>query len=297
MKAALVLVGLAACGLGCASASAPLGAPSRTPRKGLKGPDAERALPIPADLAPRIAESIELGRILYLLDKASAIGTDVALAKVPDFHQRGLGGWLTLQQADESGKPIDGFAVMFISREEPYHTLFRIDIPFKGQPTFRELSPPQPLDELGIRMFRARQTAIAGVPRGPRRWNPIVLPGGAVGRPDAILVYLLAAEQRAGEMVFGIHYRVLVSADGTSVKVALPLSKSALVIPPPQETMPAGATPVAAAVSQIVTDWPLETHVFVSLLHNRTPIYVATKRGVWLVVGDKISLVDDKPRG
>ncbi len=292
-----MLVGLAACGLGCASASAPLGAPSRTPRKGLKGPDAERALPIPADLAPRIAESIELGRILYLLDKASAIGTDVALAKVPDFHQRGVGGWLTLQQADESGKPIDGFAVMFISREEPYHTLFRIDIPFKGQPTFRELSPPQPLDELGIRMFRARQTAIAGVPRGPRRWNPIVLPGGAVGRPDAILVYLLAAEQRAGEMVFGIHYRVLVSADGTSVKVALPLSKSALVIPPPQETMPAGATPVAAAVSQIVTDWPLETHVFVSLLHNRTPIYVATKRGVWLVVGDKISLVDDKPRG
>ncbi|HEY6477213.1 MAG TPA: hypothetical protein VI456_11575 [Polyangia bacterium] len=61
--------------------------------------------------------------------------------------------------------------------------------------------------------------------------------------------------------------------------------------------MPAGATPVAAAVSQIVTDWPLETHVFVSLLHDRTPIYVATKRGVWLVVGDKISLVDDKPRG
>ncbi len=291
MKGALVLLGVAACGLGCASTTS---APSSPPPK---GQGAERALPIPADLAPRIAESVELGRILYLLDKASAIGTDVALAKVPDFHQRGVGGWLTLQEADDSGKPRDGFAVMFISREEPFRTLFRIDVPFKGEPTFRELSPPQPLDELGIRMFRARQTAIAGVPRGPRRWNPIVLPGAAVGRPDAILVYLLAAEQRAGEMVFGIHYRVLVSADGSSVKAALPLSKSALVLPPPKSTLPAGSTPVAAMVSQLVTDWPLETHVFVSLLHNRSPIFVVTKRGVWLVVGDKISLVDDKPNG
>ena len=252
-----------------------------------------RPIPIPADLAPRVGESVELGRILYLLDKASAIGTDVALANVPDFHQRGVGGWLTLQQADESGQPRAGFAVMFISREEPFRTLFRIDIPLQGKPTFRELLPPQPLDELGIRMFRARQTAIAGVPPGPRRWNPIVLPGAAVGRPDAILVYLLAAEQRAGEMVFGIHYRVLVSADGSSVKAALPLSKSALVIPPPRG--PAGSTPVAAMVSQIVTDWPLETHVFVSLLHNRAPIFVVTKRGIWLVVGEKISLVDDQP--
>jgi hypothetical protein len=123
------------------------------------------------------------------------------------------------------------------------------------------------------------------------------MPGTAIGDRDAILVYLLAAEQRPGEMVFGVHYRVLVSADGTSVKAAMPLSRSALVIPPPGEAMPAGAKPVAAVVSQIVTDWPLETHVFVSLLHRRQPIYVATKRGTWLVIGDKISLVDDKPPG
>jgi hypothetical protein len=32
---------------------------------------------------------------------------------------------------------------------------------------------------------------------GPRRWNPVILPGSAVGRHDSILVYLLAAEERA----------------------------------------------------------------------------------------------------
>jgi hypothetical protein len=69
------------------------------------------------------------------------------------------------------------------------------------------------------------------------------------------------------------------------------------VIPPPRESIPPGAKPIAAAVSQIVTDWPLETHVFVSLLHGSAPIYTATQRGIWLVTGDRISLIDDKPPG
>ena len=51
----------------------------------------------------------------------------------------------------------------------------------------------------------------------------------------------------------------------------------------------------ATVVSHVVTDYPLETHVFVSLLHKNAPIYVATRRGTWLVIGDKITLVDDKP--
>jgi hypothetical protein len=173
--------------------------------------------------------------------------------------------------------------------------LFTVDVPLKGKPTFDELSPPKPLDDLGVRLFRARQTAMGGISRGARPWNPVVLPGDAVGRSDAILVYLLAAEQRVDEMVFGIHYRVLVSADGTTIKQALPLSKSALVISPPRQNLTGGTKPVGVVVSQIVTDWPLETHVFVSLLHKRIPIYVVTRRGTWLVIGDKILLVDDKP--
>ena len=291
MKAALLLV-IASTGIACAAGPPSAAAPPRTSND---GPGTERALPIPADVAAFVQESIELGRTLYLLDKASAIGTDVVRERVPDFPNRGVGGWLTLRNGDESGRLLDAFGVMFITREEPLRILFRVDVSLKGKPTFEELSPPKPLDDLGVRMFRARQTAIGGVPRGARPWNPVILPGAAVGRSDAILVYLLAAEQRADEMVFGIHYRVLVSADGTTIKQALPLSKSALVIPPPRENLPSDAEPVGAVVSQIVTDWPLETHVFVSLLHKRTPIYVVTRRGIWLVIGDRILLVDDKP--
>lgn len=283
-----VLLGTVA---GCASGPSPADAP----RTANDGPGTERALPIPADLAPHIAESIELGRTLYLLDKASAIGTDVVQERVPDFHSRGVGGWLTVRSADDAGQPKDAFAVAFFTRDEPLRTLFRVDVPIQGKPVFQELSPPPVMDDLGVRLCRARQAAIDAAPLGRRPFNPVVLPGGAVGRPDSIVVYLLAAEQRPGEMVFGIHYRALVSEDGRTVKQMLPLSKSALVVPPPAQSIPRGAVAVASLVSQIVTDWPSEVHVFVSLLHRRKPIYVATQRGIWLVVGDKITLVDDKP--
>jgi hypothetical protein len=287
-------VALALAALGCGAGPRPAAAPPRTAQAGRR---AQGSFPIPADLAPRIQESIELGRDLYFLDKASAIGTDVLRDKAPDFQDRGVGGWLTGREADDSGQPIDSFGVMFISHEEPLRILFDVHVPLRGEPRLEALSPPKLLDDIGVRMFRARETAIRGVPRGDRPWNPVILPGSAIGRDDGILVYLLAAEERAGEMVFGIHYRVLVSADGKTIKHALPLSKSALVIPPPRERLPDGATPAGVVVTQIVTDWPLETHVFVSLLHDRAPIYVGTRRGIWLVVGDKISLVDDKPPG
>ena len=287
--AAIVLCGLVSA---CATGPAPAGAP-RVPSG---GPGSERALPIPADLAPRIQESIELGRALYLLDKASAIGTDVLREHVPDFHARGLGGWITTRNGTEDGKPLDSFGVVFITKDEPFKIVFRIDVPLNGKPTFKELSPPTLLDDLGVALFRARQTAIGAIPHGRRPINPVIMPGSAVGRRDAILVYLLSAEQIPDEMVFGIHYRVLVSQDGATVKQVIPLSKSALVVgPPSKDGVPPGAVPVAAMVSQIVTDWPMETHVFVSLLHKRTPIYVTTRRGTWLVIGDKVTLVDDKP--
>jgi hypothetical protein len=256
----------------------------------------EHELPIPADLAPAIQQSIDVGRALYLHDKASAIGTDVVKAMVPDLKARGIGGWLTMRTADAEGKPTDTFGVRFVSKAEPHRTLFTVDVPLKGPSIFKEVSPPAPLDTLGERVFRARQTAIAAVPHGPRPWNPVILPGSLVGRGDAICVYLLAAELVPGEMVFGLHYRVIVSEDGSKAEEVVPLSRSALVMNPnrPDPAIPKGATPVARIVSQIVTDWPSETHVFVSLLHHRAPIYVVTKRGVWRVVGDEIALVDDK---
>jgi hypothetical protein len=269
---------------GCASGTGTADAP----RSASDGPRTARALPIPADLAPRIQESIDLGRQLYFIDKSSAIGTDVLRDKVPDFRSRGLGGWITLQNGDETGKSLPSFSVLFITSEEPLRILFTVVVPLRGKPTLKEETPPKLLEEMGVRLFRARKTAMAAAPKGSRPFNPVILAGDAIGRPDGIVVYLLAAEERADEMVFGIHYRALISEDGASVKHIVPLSKSALVLP-------VSARSAASFVTQIVTDWPSEVHVFVSMLHDRLPVYVATRRGIWRVTGDEIALIDDKP--
>jgi hypothetical protein len=252
-----------------------------------------RPLPIPADLAAHIKRSSELGRAIYLQDKASAIGTDVLRENVPDFGSRNLAGWLTVAAASDAGQPLAAYKVMFLTTDQPPRLAFDINIPLPGRPQLKEISPPKKIDDALVSLFRARQTAMMAVPKGNRPRNSVLFPGDVVDRPGSILVYVLTAEQIPDEMVFGIHYRVLVSGDGTTVKELLPLAKSQLVIPPPGgPDAPADAKPVAAFVTHLVTDWPLETHVFVSLLHGRQPIYVGTQRGVWRVVGDQITLIE-----
>ena len=101
-----------------------------------------------------------------------------------------------------------------------------------------------------------------------------------------MLVELLAGTTKPDTVVLGKHYRVIVSPDGRRVEQIIPLSKGIL-----EFTKGAGA--VALTVSHIVTDYPLETHVFASML-NHVPIYVGTERGVWLVNGDSITLVSSE---
>jgi len=118
--------------------------------------------------------------------------------------------------------------------------------------------------------------------------NPVVLPAGVIGE-EGVLVELLAGTEKADTVVLGKHYRVIVTSDGRRVKRIMPLSRGIL-------ELAKDTSAVALTVSHIVTDYPLETHVFSSML-NHVPIYVGTERGVWLVKGDSISLLSsDVPR-
>lgn len=70
-----------------------------------------------------------------------------------------------------------------------------------------------------------------------------------------------------------------------------PLSRDVLEIP---TRGPNGEGVEALWVTSLVAEAPLETHVFTSLLTKR-PLYVGTKRGIWRVDANKISLLDDRP--
>ena len=98
-----------------------------------------------------------------------------------------------------------------------------------------------------------------------------------------MLVELLAGTDKSNTVVIGKHYRVIVSEDGRQVLQITPLSKGIVELSKDKDT-------VALYVTHIVTDYPLESHVFASMV-NHVNIYVQTQRGLWLVKGDSIALV------
>lgn len=248
-------------------------------------------LPPPDDLRAAIEQAQSLGTMLYDHDLASAIGTDVMLANVRAPKERGIAGYLTLREGDERD-PTNAWLVQFFSAEDPPRVLCRVRVPAPGaRPAFEAVDRPMPVSDAARRLIRARRSALAAIGSAAQPQNPAILPGQTIGK-DGILVYLLAGTTRRNVVVFGKHHRVLVSPDGGTVVSVEPLSRTILEIA--LELPPEAVSGVGVFVTHLVTEYPLETHVFASLLHQ-TPVFVGTSRGNWVVDGDKISLLEAAP--
>jgi hypothetical protein len=244
---------------------------------------------IPDDLRGQVELACVLGVNLYLQDKASAIGTDAMLVHVSPTERRALGGYLTIREEAE-GSPANAWLVFFFTANDVPRLAFRVRVPMQpgSRPTFEVLEPMTPAPESAQLLIRARRTALEALSEYPQPLNPLILPGSVIGH-NGVLVYLLAGTRRSGVAVLGRHFRVLVSPDGNRVAKLEPLSKGIIEIPLDPPGQP-GAEVVALTVTHLVTEHPMETHVFASLLSKR-PIYVATLRGDWLIEGDRISLM------
>ena len=268
-------------------------AASPAPGRSQPNQDQHRSeLPIPTDLQEHIERAEQIGVQLYLLDKAAAIGTDVLRDKLGNLESQGLGGYLPLREGDEQGRDKDSFLVTFFTTGQPAQVAYEIRVFIRPgtQTEYHAFNPPKPASAGLSLLMQARQAAIHALPDILQPLNPVVLAGAAYGE-NGILVYLLAGTTKPDVAVFGRHYRVLVGEDGTTVKYVRPLSKSILELP---TRRPNGEKPEALWVTHLVTDWPLETHVFASLLY-KLPVYVGTSRGTWRVNGAKIAFLGSRP--
>jgi hypothetical protein len=122
--------------------------------------------------------------------------------------------------------------------------------------------------------------------------NPIVLPGEVIGE-RGILVYLIAGTKKENVVVYGKHYRVLVSDDGKKAIRIEPLTKSALESPITPKAGPEGSKPAGLIVTHLLGDYPLETHVFINMLH-KLPLYVSADKYLWRIDKGKIYLISVK---
>ena len=273
------LLGVAGCGGGAKNAEG----------AGSKAPASTQRKPIPADLRDQIARSESIGRALYLVDQVSAIGTDVLLAHVKSPEQHSLAGYLALPEADTDAIAPTFWVVFYTKGSEPTIP-FRIKVPpHRAQPTFEEVAPPAPTTEQLRILIRARETALAAPRDTNQAMNPVVLPAEAAGE-TGLLVYLLAGTSRPDVAVFGKHFRVLVSEDGRRIKRFEPLTKTVFELPLVAPDAASGGRVVGLTMTHIVSEYPLETHVFGSLLYQ-LPVYVETSRGLWAVEGARIAFL------
>ena len=189
----------------------------------------------------------------------------------------------------------DAWQVAFFVGEPPAIG-FRVDLEPNKPPTVQRVDPPEAPTARVAAMFRARQAVIEAVKASnpiTQPLNPVVFPAAIFGE-SGILVYLLAGTTRNDTVVLGKHWRARTSDDGTKVLELEPMSKSALELPAHPPDLPPGATPAGLYATHLVTAYPLESHVFASLLSGM-PIFVMTSRGVWKVDGAKITWTGEKP--
>jgi len=238
----------------------------------------------PSALAPHLAQEVSraeiLGQEIYKKDVKGALATDAMLAEGIIQKDARLRGWVVAQTEDVwrvhfvghvDGKPCELYTVVFDQDDERACSIHRVN-------------PPAPLTGSLAASYAARETAIAApIPRSFERYNTVVLPARLIGE-SGWLVYLLAATTKPGEVIFGRHYRFLLSEDGGDIIQTTALTRGDVVVEASDAT-------TLLNVTHIISDTPIETHVFLSLLHN-IPITVSIPKDgvghIWAVAKGEI---------
>jgi hypothetical protein len=280
----LVAIGLA----GCVTGPEQRGGSSAL---STKEANRRRGLPIPIEMRQQVRNSEIIGRQIYILDKVSAIATDVLSEKVPSYREKNLAGYLPFREGGDDLRPKDSYLVTFFTKEEPMRIAYEVRMKPDAAPELAAFDPPIRAPGSFVHMAKARQAAIAALPSYPQPINPLILPAELLGE-KGMMVYLIAGTTKPNVAVFGRHYRVLIPERGGPPSYVMPLSKTILELP---TKAPDGANIEALLVTHLLTDWPLETHVFVSLLTHKR-VYVGTRIGIWSVDGDKITFIGDRPQ-
>jgi hypothetical protein len=223
-----------------------------------------------------------------------ATGTGVMRESVKASRKKAadICGTIVFSEGNEQGKGTGAWVVQFFTDAKRPRVAYQVRLAFPegGGPVkkdFQAFTPPRKPSDGELLLFRAICTAIVAVPDRPNQpVHPVVLPAVVFGE-EGLMVYLLADTDKDNVAVLGKHYRVLVSLDGRTVRKVEPLSRDVLEteLGP---TQPDGTRPYLYVTHQL-SDYPLETHVFISKLHQ-TDLYVLTNKCVWRIHDGAIQL-------
>jgi len=232
-----------------------------------------------ADYAAEIAEAESLGRIIYDYDIAASVATDLLVEEVGDLNGK-VTGWI-VEETD------DGERVLFYRGSNGLFTpAYSVNVR-SGKAiskSFTAFSDEDRTTPAQTAMIKARETGLnAGVSGCANSYNTVVIPDETIG----YLVYVLAAATDADVVQIGGHLRHDIDPSGERVVGFRKFTNSCFAL---GKRSPDGKGEIVAMiVSQVVTVYPTEIHVWASLLH-KLDIYVVTGPDVlWKVSNGKIT--------
>ena len=227
----------------------------------------------------------KLGHDMYVQDQAAWHATDALEAQHPraELITEKVHGWIVEDQAG-------GQLVRFIrdgenGPEAAYDISNASGAPTVSVPSDRHLSDSEKAQ------YGARTLAIKSITqRCGDNYNTVVLkdPEG-----PGWLAWALAATTNPNGVMAGGHRRLTVSADGTQVLRTDALSRSCLILD--KTPKDAQNKTVALVSTQLVSEVPVETFVFLSLQHRIPFIVLTPDRTEWAIEGDKIRKLGTLP--
>lgn len=252
---------------------------------------AANVIPIAAHSAAPDAEPIRhfdsatietLGQAIYAQDQEAWSATEILMARRRGLDVKGLEGWIVV--TTDTGDRVRFIRVGNGTLAAAYDVLFAKD----AEPVF--LVPQDNTLTAGeVAQHNARNLALKNIGKAcSEHYNTVALPD-----PDAEgwLVWALAATTDPDAILLGGHIRFSVSQDGKTINAKDALSRSCLSLNTADS--PKGADPAAFIVTHLVSDEPLETHVFLSLQH-RLDLFVVTEKALWKVSHGHVEKVEDR---
>jgi len=236
---------------------------------------------VPAIRSFDIATVERLGRRIYVEDMMAARASDMMKAAGLTDRTAGLRGWIV--ELSPPGLAMGGGRVRFIrGRNGALEAAYDINF-VEGAVPRLVAADNSVLKPEEVAQLDAQFLALNNIEKPcSQNYNPVALRDPEF---DGWLVWTLAATTQPNLMIVGGHYRFTISADGKTILRKDALSRSCLNMPISVD--PAHGTPVAVFTTQLVSNQPLETTIYLNFLH-RIPLAVAMPDGkLWDIANGK----------
>jgi len=222
-----------------------------------------------------------LGLLMAEQAEEASNADEILIKQQRNAEQDGIVGWIFDPTAGQS-------RVRFLRQRDG-----KVEVAYdvtggKGRPTKFSVPSHRDLMPREIAQFNARQLAARSVekPCSPI-YNTLAMkdPGS-----DRWLVWALATAPEPGAVAIGGHIRFTISPDGNTVISRDALSLGCIVITP--EPPPPGKKSMAALVTHLISDTPVETHVFVNLLYDLPLLIEVPGQSMWQIEHGHIHKLD-----